>query len=146
MAKNGNAQARRPTLQKTTTFLMFQGKAEKALNFYTSLFDNSEIVSITRYGPNESGTEGTVAHATFTLDGQVYMCIDSNVEHGFTFTPAMSLFVLCETEQEIDELYRKLSEGGQVLMPMESYPFSEKFAWVADQYGVSWQLSLTQPA
>ena len=128
--------------QKITTFLMFQdGNAEEAMNFYISLFDNSEIVNITRYGANEAGKEGTVIHAIFSLNGQEYMCIDSNVKHEFTFTPAMSLYVTCDTEDEINKLFEKLSEGGQILMPLGSYPFSERFGWVNDKFGVSWQLT-----
>lgn len=127
--------------QKITTFLMFQdGNAEEAMNFYISLFDNSEIVNITRYGANEDGKEGTVMHAIFSLNGQEYMCIDSNVKHSFTFTPAISLYVKCDTEEEIDKVFEKLSEGGKILMPLGSYPFSEKFGWLNDKYGVSWQL------
>jgi predicted 3-demethylubiquinone-9 3-methyltransferase (glyoxalase superfamily) len=72
---------------------MFDGKAEEALNFYISLFDKSEIVHITRDGANEAGEEGTVLIATFSLNGQQFMCIDSSVKHEFTFTPAISLFV-----------------------------------------------------
>ncbi len=132
------------TMQKITTFFMFDGKAEEAMNFYTSLFENSKILSITRYGPGEGGVEGTVMHATFSLGGQEFMCIDSNVKHDFTFTPAMSLYVNCETDEEIDRLFTKLSQGGQVLMPLDRYPFSEKFAWVSDKYGVSWQLNLAR--
>ena len=121
---------------------MFQdGSAEEAMNFYISLFDNSEIVNITRYGANEAGKEGTVIHAIFSLNGQEYMCIDSNVKHEFTFTPAMSLYVTCATEDEVNKLFEKLSEGGQILMPLGSYPFSERFGWVNDKFGVSWQLT-----
>jgi predicted 3-demethylubiquinone-9 3-methyltransferase (glyoxalase superfamily) len=130
--------------QKITTFLMFDGKAEDAMNFYTSLFKQSEIISITRYGANEAGAEGTVLHATFSLNGQVFMCIDSSVKHEFTFTPAISLYVTCDTEGEIEELFEKLSQDGEILMPLASYPFSEKFGWVADKYGVSWQLNLAK--
>jgi len=129
-------------MQKLTTFMMFDGKAEEAMNFYISLFENSKILSISRYGPNEAGSEGTVMHAVFALNGQSFMCIDSNVNHEFTFTPAMSIFVNCETEAEIDSLFEKLSHGGQVLMPLERYPFSEKYVWFSDKFGVSWQLSL----
>lgn len=125
-----------------TTFFMFEGKAEQAMNFYTSIFDNSEILHITRYGANEAGPEGTVQHATFSLNGQEFMCIDSFVKHDFTFTPSMSLYVTCETEAEIDRAFEKLSEGGNILMPLAAYPFSKKFAWVADQFGVTWQLTL----
>jgi predicted 3-demethylubiquinone-9 3-methyltransferase (glyoxalase superfamily) len=127
---------------KITTFLMFSGQAEEAMNYYISIFDDSEILQIQRYGPNQPGAEGSVVKAAFSLHGQVFMCIDSNVQHNFTFTPAISLFVTCDTEAEIDRAYAKLSEGGSVLMPLAAYPFSEKFSWVADQYGVSWQLSL----
>jgi len=67
---------------------------------------------------------------------------DSNIKHDFTFTPSVSLFVTCETEEEIDRLFAGLSEGGQVLMPLAQYPFSPKFAWVQDRFGLSWQLSL----
>jgi len=131
-------------MQKITTFFMFEGNAEEAMNFYISLFENSKVLSIACYDSpsEEEGAVGTVMHATFSLCGQEFMCIDSNVKHGFTFTPAMSLFVNCETEEEINELFMKLSQGGQIFMPLGSYPFSEKFAWISDRYGVSWQLNL----
>lgn len=129
---------------KITTFLMFEGKAEEAMNLYTSLFDNSEIRTISRYGANEEGTEGTVRHATFTLNGQEFMCIDSFVKHNFTFTPSMSLYVTFDTEDEIDRVYEKLSQNGSILMPLAAYPFSKKFGWVADPFGVTWQLTLAE--
>jgi predicted 3-demethylubiquinone-9 3-methyltransferase (glyoxalase superfamily) len=80
--------------------------------------------------------------ATFTLAGQTYMCIDSPVKHDFTFTPAMSLFVDCADEAELDTLFARLSEDGQVLMALDNYGFSHKFGWLADKFGVSWQLNL----
>lgn len=128
----------RPTI---TTFLMFEGKAEEAMNFYVRLFKNSAVVSIQRYGPGEPGAEGSVKQAKFSLNGQQFMCIDSS-GHKFGFTPAMSLFVDVNDEAEVDALYMALSVGGQVLMPLDRYPFSKKFGWVADKYGVSWQLNL----
>jgi predicted 3-demethylubiquinone-9 3-methyltransferase (glyoxalase superfamily) len=128
--------------QKIKTFLMFNGRAEEAMNYYTSLFEQSGITSIDRYGPNEDGIEGTVRKATFSLKGQEFMCIDSAVKHAFTFTPSISLFVTCDTEEEIDRLYNELSQGGSVLMPLAAYPFSKKFCWVVDRFGPSWQLSL----
>jgi predicted 3-demethylubiquinone-9 3-methyltransferase (glyoxalase superfamily) len=128
--------------QKIKTFLMFSGKAEEAMNFYISLFEDSEIKEVRRYGPDEAGTEGTVLLATFSLNGQLFMCIDSHIRHQFTFTPSISLYVDCFTELEIDTLFSKLSEAGQVLMPLSQYPFSPKFAWVADKFGISWQLNL----
>ena len=129
-------------MQKFTTFLMFEGMAEQAMQFYISLFPGSKIESLTRYGPNEDGAEGSVMHATFSLAGQEFMCIDSNAVHDFTFTPSISLYVRCETEEEIDRVFAALSANGQVLMPLDRYPFSRKFGWVADRFGVSWQLSL----
>ena len=128
--------------QKVTTFLMFDGKAEEAINYYVSIFDHTEILSIERYGPNEAGEEGTVLRGSFSLYGQVFMCIDSNMRHDFSFTPSMSLFVTCATEEEIGRLFEKLSQGGQVFMPLAAYPFSDKFGWLSDKYGVSWQLNL----
>jgi len=85
---------------------------------------------------------GSVIHATFTLNGQTFSCIDSSVRHEFTFTPAISLSVRCGSEEEADRLFERLSEDGQVFMPLAAYPFSEKFGWVADKYGVSWQITL----
>ncbi|MFE7778197.1 VOC family protein [Streptomyces sp. NPDC057445] len=130
------------TPQKITTFLMFEGSAEAAVNFYTSLFDDADIVDITRYGADAPGKEGTVQHATFSLAGQRFMCIDSPIQHDFGFTPAISLYVQCESEAEIDRLYAALAERGSELMALGSYGFSQKFGWVNDRFGVSWQLNL----
>ncbi|MGW6301894.1 VOC family protein [Peribacillus butanolivorans] len=129
-------------MKKVTPFLMFQGNAEEAMNYYISLIEDSEITSITRYGANEAGAEGSVMKATFTLKGQEFMCIDSNIKHEFTFTPSFSLFITCDTEEEIDRVYESLTDGGGVLMPLADYSFSKKFGWVADKFGVSWQLTL----
>lgn len=129
-------------MNKITTFLMFDGKAEEAMNFYISLFADSGIKSISRYGENEGGPAGAVRHAVFALNGQEFICIDGVVEHGFSFTPSMSLFVRLDVESELDKLYAALSDGGQVLMPLDAYPFSKKYGWVNDKYGVSWQLAL----
>ena len=129
-------------MQTVTPFLMFTGQAEAAMTLYTTTVKNSAITSVTRYGPNEAGAEGTVQLAHFTLDGQEFTAIDSNVEHGFTFTPSISLYVRWATEAEIDAVYTRLVEGGQVLMELAAYPFSPRFAWIQDRFGVSWQLSL----
>jgi predicted 3-demethylubiquinone-9 3-methyltransferase (glyoxalase superfamily) len=126
---------------KVTTFLMFSGQAEEAMNFYVSLFENSQVVRVTRYGPNEMGKEGSVVHAIFSLNGQELMCIDSAVQHGFTFTPAISLYVSCPDEAKVTSYFEALAAGGQVLMPLGTYPFSKKFGWLQDRFGVSWQLS-----
>jgi predicted 3-demethylubiquinone-9 3-methyltransferase (glyoxalase superfamily) len=130
------------TPQKITTFLMFEGNAEEAMTFYLSLFADAEVVNINRHGAEGPGAEGSVQQATFTLAGQPFMCIDSPMKHGFTFTPAISLFVQCADEAELDRLYAALAEGGAELMPLGNYGFSPKFGWVNDRFGVSWQLNL----
>ncbi len=133
-------------MQKLTTFLLFvgerRGKPDEAVKFYVTLFRNSHVEKIERYGPKEGEQEGTVKQARFTLAGQEFMAMDSGLDHRFTFTPAMLIFVTCESEEEIDKLFAKLSEGGKVHMSLNKYPFSRKFAWAEDGYGVSWQLNL----
>jgi len=133
------------TKQKITTFLMFSGHAEEAVKLYTSLFKDSQILKLVRYGTSGPGAEGTVQKALFSLNGQEFMATDSAVKHEFGFTPAISLFINCDTEEEVDELFKNLSEGGQILMPLNKYPFSDKFCWITDKYGVSWQVSKTSP-
>jgi predicted 3-demethylubiquinone-9 3-methyltransferase (glyoxalase superfamily) len=128
--------------EKIATLLMFEGQAEEAMNAYVALFEGSKVESLQRYGPGEAGTEGSVMHATFTLAGREFQCIDSNTKQPFTFTPATSITVRCASEEEIERLFAKLSTGGQVFMPLDAYPFAHKFAWVSDAYGVSWQLTL----
>jgi predicted 3-demethylubiquinone-9 3-methyltransferase (glyoxalase superfamily) len=131
--------------QKIKTFLMFEGRCEEAISFYSfyvALFPDAAVTNIRRYGPEGPGADGSVQQATFTIQGQTFMAIDSPVKHEFTFTPAMSLFVDCAGEPEIDALFANLSEGGKVLMPLAAYPFSRKFGWLSDRFGVSWQLCL----
>lgn len=129
-------------MQKFVAFLMFEGRAEEAMRFYTSLFAGSKIDSIARYGAGEAGPEGSVMVATFSLGSQQFMASDSAVHHAFTFTPAISIWVNCESEAEIERAFTALADGGAVLMPLDAYPFSKKFGWVQDRFGVSWQLTL----
>lgn len=128
--------------RSTTPFLMFEGAAEEAMRLYVSLFPDSRIKQIDRYGPGEPGAEGSVRLARFTVAGQELMCIDSPAKHAFTFTPSVSLFVECESAEELERVFGALSEGGQVLMPLDGYGFSARFGWVNDRFGVSWQLNL----
>ena len=125
-----------------TPFLMFQGDAEEAMNLYVTLFADSEIVDIVRYGPDGPGMDGDVLSGQIRIAGQNVMCIDSPGGPAVAFTPAMSLFVICESEEEIGSAFAKLAEGGQVMMPLAAYEFSPAFGWVQDRFGVSWQLSL----
>ncbi|MCM3570125.1 VOC family protein [Neobacillus mesonae] len=129
-------------MEKVTPFLMFQGNAEEAMNYYTSIIEDSKILNIIRYETKEGGQEGSVMQAVFSLKGQEFMCIDSNIKHEFTFTPSFSIFITCDTEEEIDKLYGELSNGGQALMPLGDYSFSKKFGWIVDKFGVSWQFTL----
>ncbi len=128
--------------QKITTFLMFEGRAEEAITFYTSLFEDAEVISMVRHGPDGPGAEGSVQLAVFTLAGQRFMAIDSAIEHEFGFTPAISLWVGCQTDEEIERVSGALADGGAVLMPLGAYGFSRRFGWVNDRFGVSWQLNL----
>jgi predicted 3-demethylubiquinone-9 3-methyltransferase (glyoxalase superfamily) len=115
-------------MQKITPHLWFDDQAEEAVNFYTSIFNNSKVVSVTRYGEAGPGPKGTVLTVTFQLDGQEFMALNGGPE--FRFNEAISFFVNCETQEEVDELWEKLSEGGQEV----------QCGWLKDKYGVSWQI------
>ncbi len=115
-------------MQKITPFLWFDSKAEEAMNFYLSIFKNSKVGRVTRYGEGGPGPKGTVMSATFQLEGQEFMALNGGPQ--FTFTPAISFFVNCETQQEVDELWEKLSESGR----------KERCGWLKDKYGLSWQI------
>lgn len=126
-----------------STFLTFQdNNAENAMNFYVELFDNSKIISVKRWGKDGPVEEGKIMHATFDLNGSTFMCSDSPAIHDWNFSPAVSNYIECENEEELERLFSKLSKNGQVTMPLNNYGFSQKFGWVIDQFGVSWQLNL----
>lgn len=127
---------------KVRPFLMFEGKAEEAMNAYVTLIPDSEILSIERYGPDGPGPEGSVLRALFRVADQEVHCIDSHVHHAFTFTPAFSFFVECDSEAELERSFAALLDGGQALMPLDNYGFSRRFGWVNDRFGVSWQFNL----
>ena len=115
-------------MQKITPFLWFDTQAEEAMNFYVSIFKNSKILGCSRYGEAGPGPKGTVMVATFELDGQEFMALNGGPQ--FKFTEAISLVVLCETQAEIDEMWEKLSEGGQ----------TSQCGWLRDKFGLSWQV------
>ncbi|MFY9802469.1 MAG: VOC family protein [Candidatus Acidiferrales bacterium] len=123
-------------------FLMFEGKAEEAMNFYVSLFPGAEVLDVVRYGPDGPGAAGSVLKATFRIGNETVMCIDSFVRHAFSFTAAFSFFVDCASEDEINRLYSAFLAGGTAPMPLDNYGFNRKFGWVTDRFGVSWQLNL----
>ncbi len=115
-------------MQKITPFLWFDDQAEEAMNFYCSIFKNSKVGSISRYGEAGPGPKGTVMSATFELNGQEFMALNGGPV--FTFTPAISFFVNCETQEEVDELWEKLSADGE----------EGQCGWLKDKYGLSWQI------
>lgn len=111
------------------------------MNFYVGLFDNSEVVSVQRYGSGGPAKEDSIMVARFRLNGRDFMCSDSYVQHAWNFTPGVSMFVECRSSEELEQLFQALSENGQVMMPIDNYGFSEQFAFVEDRFGVSWQLN-----
>jgi predicted 3-demethylubiquinone-9 3-methyltransferase (glyoxalase superfamily) len=115
-------------MQKITPFLWFDGKAEEAMNFYVSIFKNSKVLGISRYGDAGPGPKGAVMTAAFELDGQKFVALNGGPQ--FTFTPAISFVVNCETQAEVDRFWEKLSAGGK----------PNRCGWLTDRYGVSWQI------
>lgn len=115
-------------MQKITPFLWFDGNAEEAMNFYVSIFKNSKVGRVSRYGDAGPGPKGTVMSVTFQLEGQEFMALNGGPH--FSFSPAISFFVSCETQEEVDQLWEKLSAGGKI----------EKCGWLKDKYGLSWQI------
>ncbi len=139
---------------KTTTFLTFVGnqcgKAKEAISFYTSIFPNSEIKSMINYKEGEAGgTPELIKYGVFTLNGTEYLVSESNFNHAWSFTPGVSPFVECNSENEIQTLFEELSSnGGQIMVPLDNYKgsgdygFGKKYGWCEDKYGISWQVIL----
>jgi predicted 3-demethylubiquinone-9 3-methyltransferase (glyoxalase superfamily) len=115
-------------MQKITPFLWFNDNAEEAVKFYVSLFKNSKIETIARYGDSSAGPKGAVMSLTFQLEGQEFMALNGGPV--FTFSPAISFFVDCKTQEEVDLLWEKLSEGGE----------QQQCGWLRDRFGISWQI------
>jgi predicted 3-demethylubiquinone-9 3-methyltransferase (glyoxalase superfamily) len=131
-------------IQKITPFLWFDNQTEDAVNFYLNVFNNSRIKTTTRYGKEGAKASGmpknSVMTMAFQIEGQDFVAINGGPI--FKINPTISFFVNCENIQEIDRLWGKLSESGTVMMELDSYPFAEKYGWIQDKYGVSWQLIL----
>jgi len=115
-------------MQKITPFLWFDGKAEEAARFYVSVFKNSKILSVSRYGEAGPGPQGSVMTVAFELDGEKFVALNGGPNH--TFSPAVSFVVDCETQQEVDHYWERLSEGGEKVL----------CGWLKDKYGLSWQI------
>jgi len=115
-------------MQKISPFLWFDGNAEEAVNFYVSIFKDAKILNLSRYGEAGPGPKGTVMSATFQLHGQEFIALNGGPH--FKFTPAISFFVHCQTQDEVDELWEKLSAGGR----------KDRCGWLTDKYGLSWQI------
>jgi predicted 3-demethylubiquinone-9 3-methyltransferase (glyoxalase superfamily) len=140
-------------MQKITPFLWFDDNAEEAVNFYISVFKNSKSGNATHY--DEAGAEvsgrpqGSVMSIPFQLNGQEFVALNGGPI--FKFNPSVSFFLNFDPSQEenarkhLDDTWEKLSEGGATLMPLDKYPFSERYGWIQDKYGISWQLILTNP-
>lgn len=128
-------------IQQAVPFLMFQGNAGPALDFYAETIDGFELISIEHWGSGESGVEGQVKAAEFSVAGQRFRCFDSPPVHKFDFTPSFSIFLECGGEEDVDELSTRLGEGGATMMPPDNYGFSQRFAWVEDRFKVSWQVN-----
>ena len=129
--------------QEINPFLMFPSGAEQAMHFYISLFPGSRIEKIDHYETSGPGVEGSVKLATLNLLGRKLEFFDSPVRHAFTFTPSISFAVVCENAEEVDQLFAALSDGGQILMGLDAYPFARRYGWVNDRFGVSWQFRFT---
>ena len=122
------------------THLTFDGTAEAAMNFYVDLFPKSEVIKVLHYDEGEN--KGKIYQAFFTLGGREFICIDTPIKHDWDFTPAISIFVDCESEEELERLFSALAADGKILMPLDNWGFSQRFGWVSDRFGVSWQLNL----
>ncbi|MBI5972279.1 VOC family protein [Staphylococcus caledonicus] len=131
-------------IPKITTFLMFNNQAEEAINLYTSLFENSEILTMVKYDEEGPGTPGTVQHSIFTLNGQVFMAIDADNGEELPMNPSISLYITVDNAMEMERLFSGLKKEGAILMPKTSMSPFREFAWVQDKFGVSFQLALPE--
>ncbi|HLR38866.1 MAG TPA: VOC family protein [Jeotgalicoccus sp.] len=129
-------------MKSITPFLMFEGRAEEAIMFYQSVFDDVEVVFLNRFGSESNEWEGKIMQGLIRIGELNIMVSDSSVSHDFSFTPSTSLFIECESMDEQMRYYEKIKSKGAILMPIDDYGFSKQFAWVSDPFGFTWQLNL----
>lgn len=145
---DNRATTRGDPTQTITPNLWFDGNAEEAVERYTRIFDDSSVGAIERYDEASAAAagrpEGSVMTVAFELEGQSFVALNGGPQ--FEFTPAISFIVNCSTREEVDDLWAELSDGGETLMPLDAYPFSDRYGWLEDAYGVSWQVVFADDA
>jgi len=129
-------------MTRVSTHLMFQGNATDALDAYSTIFSDFIVETIEKHDDDGQGIPGTIKQASVSFAGHKLIVIDSPPVHAFDFTPSMSLFVEFDSEHALESVFAQLSQDGKVMMPLDDYGFSKRFAWVSDRFGVSWQLNL----
>jgi predicted 3-demethylubiquinone-9 3-methyltransferase (glyoxalase superfamily) len=126
-----------------TPFLMFQrGVGREALDFYLSVFDDGEVLELDTYPEGGPAPAGSIMRGRFRVAGQEFFVSDSFIEHAFDFTPSLSVWLETDSQEAQEQLVEKLGADGDTLMPLDNYGFSQRFAWVNDRFGVSWQINL----
>lgn len=124
-------------------YLMFKGNAEEALNFYVSLFENSKIENLEKYPAEGDHQEGKVKRALFNLNGHTFICADAVSNQDFAFTPALSFYMECPSEEDIKHKFRALSQEGKIIVAINNFDPDHLYGWVQDKFGVSWQLNFS---
>ncbi|MEL5297352.1 VOC family protein [Serratia nevei] len=128
-------------MSQVSTFVMFQGEAQQAIDLYSQVFARFRLMQVQHYDPTPDGRR-LIKHATIDFDRQNLVFIDSPISHDFSFTPAVSLFINLPNEEALERAFHRLAEGGKVLMPLDDYGFSARFGWLSDRFGLSWQLNV----
>lgn len=128
-------------MSNVSNFVMFQGDAQQAIDLYSELFAGFQVQQLLHFDERDGGPR-RIKQATIDFDRHNLVFIDSPVSHDFSFTPAVSLHVNLATEAELERIFARLAEGGEVLMPIDDYGFSARFGWLNDRFGLSWQLNV----
>lgn len=128
-------------MSQVSTFVMFQGEAQRAIDLYSQVFERFRLMQVQHYDPTPDGRR-LIKHASIDFDRQNLVFTDSPISHDFSFTPAVSLFINLPNEEALEQAFHRLAEGGKVLMPLDDYGFSARFGWLNDRFGLSWQLNV----